>query len=386
MKKSLPNIHSLPKIHPTESLRKVGGNVRGNVDRVRAIIPPVPKRFKRVKGEERIQQAFENIPRITNETVAEHREDVLKGARKYKYPLQHSKHRIVIISTALSALAVAAFFVYVGLALYKFQSSSAFTYRVTQVLPFPVARAGKSFITYENYLFELRRYQHYYQTQQRVDFGDKDGKRQLNSYKPVAMQEVVQAAYIKQLAAANHVSVSGAEVNAALASLQAQNHSSSQELAEVTSKFFGWSITDLKREIRQELLAQKVAAKLDTTAQSRAAAALAQVQAPGADFAALATQLSDAADKSNGGQYPNQAITSASTDVPAPVIRQLQTMQPGHISGIILSGGTLEIVKLLASADGKLQAAHISINIARVDSFVSTYAKTHKQHVFIRID
>jgi hypothetical protein len=383
---SLPKLNSLPKIHAAESLRKVSGNVRGNVDRVRAIIPPVPKRFKRVKGEERIQQAFENIPRITNETVAEHREDVLKGARKYKYPLQHSKHRIVIISTGLSVLALVAFFVYAGLALYKFQSSSAFIYRVTQVLPFPVAHAGKNFVAYENYLFELRRYEHYYQTQHRVDFGDKDGQRQLKQYKPVAMNEVIQAAYVKQLATANHISVSGAEVDAALASLQAQNHSSSQELAEVTNKFFGWSIADLKREIRQELLAQKVAAKLDATAQSRAAAALAQVQAPGADFAALAAQLTDAADKANGAQYPNQAITSASTDVPAPVIRQLQTMQPGQISNVILTTNTLEIVKLLANTDGKLQAAHISINVVSVDSFVSNYAKTHKQHVYIHVN
>src|ERR1700684_304923 len=85
---------------------------------VRTRIPPVPKRFKKVKGEERIQEAFENIPRITNETVAEHREDVLRGARKYKYPLAHSKHRIVIISTGLIIVAVVSFFIYSALALY----------------------------------------------------------------------------------------------------------------------------------------------------------------------------------------------------------------------------------------------------------------------------
>src|ERR1700760_3814119 len=94
-----------------------------NSEKLRSVIPPVPKRFKRVKSEERIQEAFENIPRITNETVAEHREDVLRGARKYKYPLAHSKHRIVIISTALIFLAIVGFFAYSLLELYRFQSS-----------------------------------------------------------------------------------------------------------------------------------------------------------------------------------------------------------------------------------------------------------------------
>jgi hypothetical protein len=199
--------------------------------RLRNIVPPVPKRFKRVRGEERVEEAFNNIPRITNETVAEHREKVLSSARKYKYPLQHSKHRIVVVSTALLIVAIIGFFVYCSLALYRFQSSSAFMYRVTQVLPFPVAKAGKGLVAYENYLFELRRYEHYYQTQQRVDFSSTSGKQQLATYKPRAMQEVVDAAYVKQLAAQHHISVSARDVNNEIDALRAQNHSSDQELS-----------------------------------------------------------------------------------------------------------------------------------------------------------
>lgn len=363
------------RLNPSERLRTV-----------RNIIPPVPKRFKRVKGEERIRAAFENIPQITNETVAEHREDVLKGARKYKYPLQHSKHRIIIISSGLLAMAVVAFFVYVGLALYKFQSSSAFIYRVTQVLPLPVARAGSSFVTYENYLFELRRYEHYYQSQQRVDFNSQSWKDQLASYKPKVMDQVVQEAYVKQLAAQHHISVTNADVDAEVEALKSQNQTTNQELADVTSKFFGWSIDDLKRELKDELLAQKVATALDTTANARAKAVLDQLQS-GGDFAALAGQNSDdPATKGAGGQYADQNITAASTDVPPAVVRQLQTMQPGQVSGVIQTANTLEIVKLIANNGGKMQAAHISFNVAPVNSLVATYAKTHHSHVYIKVN
>jgi len=352
--------------------------------RVRNVIPPVPKRFKKVKGEERIQEAFENIPRITNETVAEHREDVLRGARKYKYPLAHSKHRIVIISTALILAAIVGFFVYSTLALYKFQNSSGFIYRVTQVAPFPVAKAGNNYVAYENYLFELRRYEHYYQTQQQVDFSSQSGKDQLNNYKPEALNEVIQDAYVKQLAAQSNVSVTSADLNAELSSLQAQNQSSSQELADVTSRFFGWSISDLKRELTQELLAQKVAAKLDTTAQARAASALKQLRS-GANFATVASQDSDAPDKTNGGQYADTSITAASTDVPPEVVHQLQTMQVGQVSEVIEAGNTLEIVKLLAINDGKMEAAHISFDVTPISTYVAQYEKTHPSHIFIKV-
>lgn len=348
---------------------------------VRNVIPPVPKRFKRVKGEERIQEAFENIPRITNETVAEHREDVLRGARKYKYPLAHSKHRIVFISTALIVVALVSFFAYSVLDLYKFQDSSGFIYRVTQVVPFPVAKAGNRYVAYENYLFELRRYEHYYQTQQQVDVVTNG---QLASFKPQALQEVIQDAYVKQLAAQYNVTVTNADLNAELSSLQAQNQSSSQELADVTSKFFGWSMNDLKRELSQELLAQKVAARLDTQAQARANAILKQVQG-GADFGTVASQNSDAPDKANSGQYSDTSITVASTDVPPAVVRQLQTMRVGQVSSVIDAGGTLEIVKLTANNDGKMQAEHISINLTPITTYVNQFAKTHPSHVYINV-
>lgn len=353
--------------------------------KVRNVIPPVPKRFKRVRGEERIQEAFENIPRITNETVAEHREDVLRGARKYKYPLQHSKHKIVVYSTALLVVALVGFFIYTGLALYKFQSSSSFMYRITQVLPLPVARAGSHFVSYENYLFELRRFEHYYQTQQRTDFSTKDGKRQLDLYRPVALNDVVQNAYVKQLAAKNHIKVSTAELNQEMQALQAQNQSSEQQLADVANNFFGWSLGDLKREMSQELLAQKVATALDKTAQAKAASVLAQLQG-GADFGALAGQVSEADDHANGGQYADTAISESSTNVPPAVVRALEKMQVGQTSDVIQAGKTLEIVKLTGNTNGKMQASHISFKITDIAEYVKEYAKAHPTHKYIKVD
>jgi parvulin-like peptidyl-prolyl isomerase len=299
--------------------------------------------------------------------------------------LQHSKHKIVVISTGLLILAVVGFFVFVGLSLYRFQTSSSFMYRITQVLPFPVARAGGHFVAYENYLFELRRYEHYYQTQQRINFDTKDGKRQLNRYKPVALSEVVQAAYVKQLASKNHVKVTQGEIADELSALQAQNQSSQQELEDVTKSFFGWSLSDLKREVGQELLAQKVAATLDTAANARANSVLSQLQG-GADFAALAAQYSDAEDKANGGQYANTAISESSTDISPAVVRALEKLQVGQTSVVVQAGDTLEIVKLTGSANGKMQAAHISFKLTNISVYIAQYAKAHPTHRYIKVN
>ena len=79
-------------------------------------IQSVKKRFSKDKSNKEVasqfREALETLPRITNETVTEHREEVLSTARKYIYPLQHSKHRVVLISTSILSAAVVVFFVF----------------------------------------------------------------------------------------------------------------------------------------------------------------------------------------------------------------------------------------------------------------------------------
>ena len=183
------------------------------------------------------------VPRITNETITTHREDVLKSARKYIYPLQHSKNKIVIITTTIVVVAVVAFFSYCTLALYKFKDYSTFLYRVTQVIPFPIARVHGHFVAYENYLFELEHYIHYYQTQEGINFKSAAGKEQLNYYENLALNEVVDNVYVQELAQQNHVMVTNQQINQAITEAREQNRlgSSQAEFDSVLKNYYGWS-------------------------------------------------------------------------------------------------------------------------------------------------
>jgi len=360
----------------------------GRAKKVRTIVPQVAQRFRKPTLQQQTEAALSNVPRITNETVAEHREEVLKGARKYKYPLEHSKHRIVIVSAVLLVAALIGFFVYTGLSLYRYQSTSLFMYRVSQVLPLPVAKAGGRWVSYESYLFELRRVMHYYETQQQVDFTTDTGKRQLETYRPRALDQVIAFAYVKDLAAQNNIRVTEQEVNDAIAVLRTQNQlaAGDDELEAVMQKFFGWSLGDLRRQLRDELLAQKVAAKLDTAAFSKAQNVVLQLK-NGTDFAALATQASDDANtKPNGGQYNDVAITMKSQEVPPQVVRELGKLQPGAVSGIITTPTSFEVVKLLSKENGAYKAAHIQITFSPIESFVQPLQKKNPPKKFIKVE
>lgn len=337
------------------------------------------------EAKSRYDEAIQTLPRITSETVAAHREEVLSSARKYIYPLQHSKHRIVLISASLLAFAAVTFATYCTLALYHFHSDSSFLYRVTQVIPVPVAKAGPHYIAYENYLFELRHYEHYYKTQQAVDFGSQSGKQQLEAFKKQALQQVIDAAYVKQLAAEHKVSVSDQEVNDEITLVRAQNRLGSNDrvFEGVLKEFWGWSVDDFKRELKTQLLAQKVVSVLDTSTHQRAEAALKQLQ-QGADFAALAGQVSEeTASKANGGNF-GVTIDKNSQNLPPQTINALFGLQVGQISGIVNIGYGLEIDKLAANDNGKLQAAHIVFNFKNINEYLAPLKQTQKIHSFIK--
>lgn len=337
--------------------------------KIKNVLAKRPRRKK--SPEHSLEQAIKGIPRITNETVAEHREEVLSSARKYIYPLQHSAHRVVIISSSLAVVGIVAFFTYSLLALYRFNTTSTFMYRVVQVVPFPVAKAGSDFVSYENYLFELRHYKHYYETQQKVDFGSESGRRQLETFRKRALDGVINDAYVKQLARQHNISVTDQEVNDQIEIVKVQNRISDNPkvFEDVLREFWDWSVSDFKRELKQQLLAQKVVNTLDTGTHAQAKDVLTQINA-GGDFADLAKKYSKDQNTAPGGGDYGITITKTNRDVPIQVVNELFKMKVGQVSGVIDTGSALEIVKLKEMNGTEAKAAHIVFPFKDIETYV----------------
>jgi hypothetical protein len=340
--------------------------------------------YRKVKPEDALQEAINNIPRITNETVAEHREEVLGSARKFIYPLQHSLKKIVTISVAIFGVLLLALLAYCVLALYRFNSTSTFIYRVTQVIPFPVAKAGSNFVAYENYLFELRHYIHYYQTQQRVDFDGKSGKRQLDAFRQTALQSVVEDAYVKQLAKKHKVSVSDRELDSQIELLRSQNRlgGSDQVFEDVLKEFWGWSLNDFKRELRQQMLSQKLVSALDTGTHERAKSVLRSL-VKGGNFAELAKKYSEDPDtKKDGGDY-DFAIERTNRNLPPQIIDALFKLKAGRTSQVIETPLGLDILRVREKDETTVRASHIHFAFQAINVYIDPLQKKERPRMFI---
>lgn len=365
-------------------LKKVFARIPKRLSRPK--LPRLPlRRHKSEEADAKLVEAIQNLPRITNETVAEHREEVLSSARKYIYPLSHSKRRVVSITVGLLVLAVVAFFSYCILSIYRFQSSGTFLYGVTQVIPFPVAKVGPSWVSYESYLFELRHTMHYYVTQQNEDFSTTAGKKHLEQLKQQALAEVIQDAYVKQLASKSHVTVSSQQVQTEVSLVRQQNRlgSNDQVFRDVLSEFWGWTPSDFNHELQQQLLTQAVVAKLDTATNQRAENALSQLR-HGTDFATLATAISDdTTTKANGGDY-GIGITKSNGDIAPQVVNELFKLQAGQTSGIINTGYSLEIDKVTSNDGTTVHASHIVFNFLPITTYTAPLQKSEVPHYFIK--
>jgi hypothetical protein len=189
---------------------------------------------------------------------------------------------------------------------------------------------------------------------------------------------------VKQLAAQHHISVSNQEVNNEITLVRNQDQLGSNEkvFENVLNEFWGWSLNDFKRELKQELLAQKVVSTLDTATHQRAQAALSALQ-HGASFAVVAAQYSDdSATKSNGGQF-NGLISQTDQNVPPQTLQTLFSLKPGQTSGIVDIGSGLEIDEVISIEGDQVQAAHILFNFQNINTYLSPLKAKEKPHIFV---
>lgn len=338
------------------------------------------------KARKDIGVAEDSVTRITNETVAEAREDVLGSARKFIYPLSHSKHRVLTTSTILLLVALIAFTSTMLVLLYRNKNTSDFAYKVTQIVPFPVAKIGSTLVPYENYLFELKRYIYYYNNVESVDFSDPKYAPQLADQKKKVLVRVIDQAYIKKIAKEKEITVSDEEIDYKIQILKEQNRLGNNDkvFEDTLRDFYNWSVNDFRRSIRNDILTSKVLAVIDLDARSKANSALDEIK-NGSDFAAVALKYSDdLATKDKAGEIAG-FISPRDRNTPSEQADALAKLKVGEVSEVINLGYGLEIIKKLEDKDGTYRAAHILITFKPIEDALNERKAEEKATVYIKL-
>lgn len=334
--------------------------------------------MKKLLAKRRLNKEKENLPsRITNETVAEHREKILAGGRRYKYPMQYARHRLVIVTVLLGITSI----ILIGLVgwwqLYVAQSSSVILYRVTQVLPLPVASVDGQMVRYSDYLMYYNSSIHFLQKNGQLS---QDDKNQINYQKQQNLDVAIRNAFAEKLAKELKITVEPDQLKRINEEhLTMANGPISQETYNAsTLSQLGWTPEEEQRSTKSQILKNNVAYAIDDEARKKVDAASRLLQTPDADLEKVASEI--------GGEF---AVTSMVplTNNDGGLTEAARKLEKNQTAAVIRSttGDGYYFVRLLEKTDTQLKYASIKIPLTEFDKRFEALKKAGKIHEYIKI-
>lgn len=322
--------------------------------------------------------------RITNETVAEHREKILAGGRKFKYPVQYSKHKLVYNSIIIGVVSLALLALLVWQQLYVAQNTSKFIYRVTQLLPVPVASVDGHWVRYSDYLRKYRSSIYYLQSQNQINLRSDDGRRQAEFIKREELDKAERDAFAEKLARENNVTVSSEEVDDFInQQLEARSISLKAYVDTVLDQYYDWSLDDYEEVVRTELLKRKVSFAIDQAAKQKINKVLSELKSPG-DFDDLAKKYSDdEVTKVRGGEVGSLPLDNQD---PNGLIAVAKTLNKNEVSDIIEGSDGYYLVKLLDKNDESIRIAIIKVSLTEFEKRFNDVKQSGNFEEYIKIE
>ncbi len=340
--------------------------------------------LKRKKQPEK--QPEGEVARITNETVAEHREKILASGRKFKYPIQYQRHKLVINTIVIGVVALALLSVLVWQQLYIANNSSKLMYQITQIFPVSVASVDGEPVRYSDYLMRYRSSLFYLQKQDLINLNSEDGKLQNDYTKRQELNNAEKNAFVYKLARENNLSVSREEIDDFIKSdIEERAVSLNAYEKTVLNSYYDWSLDEYRTIVEGELLKRKTSFAIDTNAKNRANSVMKLVR-DGGDFAEIAKVHSDdEATKAKGG---DGVIVSTNGLDQHGLIATAKGMEKDQVSDLIKGVDAYYIIKLTSKTESEVHFSLIKINLKELDHRFEVLKNDNKikEHIKVKKD
>lgn len=286
----------------------------------------------------KVRRKQEEAPsRITNETVAEHRERILAGGRKFKYPVQYARHKLVFNAVIITVVTLILLVTIGWWQLYPMQNSSEFMYRITRIIPVPVASVHGTPVLYQDYLVQYRSSEYYLQKYGEIRLDSNDGKVQLDYVKRQALDMAEMVAYAKSLSKKYSITVKTSDVDAFIdQERNTANGRVSQETYDASIRMlYGESVTDYRLKVENGMIKNKVAFAVDDDASAQAKQAAELVTQTGGDFMKVAEQMKG----TKGGQIVagQSGMVSVTSKFNGLRVSDIASMEKGQTSAALRS-------------------------------------------------
>lgn len=307
-------------------------------------------------------------PRTEREKVEQRREEVLAQGRKFKYPMQYAKHKLVINTVLVAVVAIVIMVVAGWAMLYKLQDTGDMLYRVTQVIPVPVAKVAGEQVRYSDYLM-IYRSNLITTEQQGGQLGGEEGDEMVRERcKEAALRSAIEYTYALKLGKEMGIEVSKEEIDEAFDDHRKVGgvERSEESFLKIVRDNFGMNRTEYRRMLYLTLMKAKVTQVVDTQARELAEKVEALIKEKNGDLLAVIGELGEAVEYQETGQLvDNLNVDGGRSETAA-------KMEVGQISERFLStnGDGYYYVKLLEKTDTQVNHASIKIRFEKFGEMV----------------
>lgn len=324
------------------------------------------------------------VAKITNTTLEEQRKEILNKGKKFKYPVQYSKNRLVGNALIIALVILITGSGLLWYQLYKAQNTGEFIYRFTTVIPFPVANVDGENALYRDYLME-------YRANMQIANAKKDEIESANNVKALsvlnknkAMKNAIANAYAQKKSREMGISVSEKEIDEAF---DAQRKTQNTELTEsalykIAADNYGLSPSEYRRMfIELPLLRRKVTAEIDKNAATTRDEVVKYLNDNSNDFSKAAEQFGDKIEYNKPGKVRKTNIDGGRSKVAS-------QLNVGEVSKPFISnaGDGYYIVKLIEKSDNEISYESIKIKFTEFNSQLEKLEKEGKVKKYIKVD
>lgn len=329
-------------------------------------------------------QKKEETKKTELEKVEERREEVLAAGRKFKYPLQWTKHRVVV-NTILIAVAMLAILIVFGwLALYRFQMTDEILYRVTRIVPVSVAAVDEEKVSFADYLMFYRSSILSIERQSGQADSEDSAKELQLQYKRAALTEAEEYTYAIKLGKELNIEVTNEDV-----ANEFERHRkvggidrSEEGFLKILEDNFGMSKSEYERMLRLTLTKAKVEAEIDEAANKVATQVEEILASNGGDFEEVADELGDKV------KYEETGGLVDSRNVDGGRASEAMQLSEGEMSGkfISMNGDGYYFVKLIAKTNAEVNFVSIKVPFTEFEKRFTTLQEEQKIQEYITFE
>ncbi len=327
---------------------------------------------------------FKQKPKTEREKVAERREEVLAQGRKFKYPMQYAKHRLMINTIVIAVVALILMVVVGWAMLYKIQNTGDMIYRVTQIIPVPVAKVEDKNVLYSDYLMIFRSNMITSQQQSgQLGSGD-DADAVRLGYKQAALRSAVEYTYALKLGKELGITVPETEIDKAFDEHRKVGgvERSEEGFLKILNDNFGMNKREYRRMLYLLLMEAKVAQAIDEPARNTAGEVESILAENGNDFANAKERLGETIEYEATGRLVDNMNVDGGRSTMA------MTLEPGQVSARFLSsnGDGFYYVKLNDKTDSEVNYESLKINFTKFDEQVEELYADGEVEVYISVE